>query len=114
MRTGERKCIALPRITARLILAKDPTTVPSRNLGFSRNGAALVQDHPFAFGQVVLIYISGCSYLHQVCDRFLIFFFKLLKVEMYFLTSQTEPYSGFSKAIYTAGESFVLSLGLQE
>lgn len=51
MRTGERKCIALPRITARLILAKDPTTVPSRNLGFSRNGAALVQDHPFAFGQ---------------------------------------------------------------
>lgn len=57
--------------------------------------------------QVVLIYIKFVT-------DFYFFFFKLLKVEMYFLTSQTYPYSGFSKAIYTAGESFVLSLGLQE
>lgn len=64
MRAGERKCIALPRITARLIPAKDLTTIPNRNLGFSRNWVALVQNHPFAFGQVVFIYISACSYLH--------------------------------------------------
>lgn len=58
MRAGERKCIALPRITARLIPAKDPTTIPT--LDSAEMGVALVQDHPFAFGQVVLIYISGC------------------------------------------------------
>lgn len=104
MRTGERKCIALPRITARLILAKDPTTLPSRNLGFSRNGAALVQDHPFAFGQVVLIYISGCSYLHQVCDRFLIFFFlNFSKLKCIFSQAKPIPTQGFLKPFTQQG-----------
>lgn len=82
MRAGERKCIALPRITARLILAKDPTTIPSRNLGFSRNGGSSCPGSPICLW-------PGCSCLYlrlflctsQVCDRFLtgFFFFETAK-----------------------------------
>lgn len=65
---------------------------------------ALLWYHPFDFGQIVLIYI-----------KFLRFFFSsLLKAEMCFLTGPANALSGLSKAIYTARESFRLSLGLQE
>lgn len=102
---GERKYITVPRITARFVLAKDSATIQSRNLRFSGGRGS--------FSLVSPIWLwPDCSYIHQVSEIF--FFPSLLKAEMCFLTGPANALSGLSKAIYTAWESFRLSLGLQE